>query len=339
MARLRRSMMVTMVVATLLWGALRPALAADDDHRFATDLGYGVGSIFTNVVYMPVKFVYATLGGITGGFAYVLTGLRMDIAKGIWVPSLGGTYVVTPAMLKGEDRIYFSGVSQPRQAAARGEEDLPADGKVLTAKAPTATDALSRRSLSASTDDPKGGGMMKTWIVAASVLAVLMAGCSPKLEEGEILEKKGDTFTIKLQKTLDEPIDKVWASFQRPEDLEKYSEQYQQTKLLKSEGNTKVIDYRVSALGQVNAFTMELTMDPEKKHVGLKTLESSLVDITGEYDIQPGPGGKGTIVTYRASQKDKANIPVPVSVQKTAIKESFDNLIAAIKKGIQAQGG
>ena len=124
-----------------------------------------------------------------------------------------------------------------------------------------------------------------------------------------------------------------------PRSIEKYSEQYQQTKLVKSEGNTKVVDYRVSALGQVNAFTMELTMDDAKKHVDLKTLESSLVDITGSYEITPAPDGKGTIVTYKAIQKDKANIPVPVSVQKTAIKESFDNLIAGVKKGIQAQGG
>ena len=181
--------------------------------------------------------------------------------------------------------------------------------------------------------------MMRTWLVAASVVAVLVAGCAPKLEQGEVLEKKEDTFTIRLSKTIDEPIDKVWQSFQQPEELEKYSEQYQQTKLVKSEGNVKVVDYRVSALGQVNAFTMQLTMDPSKKHVDLKTLESSLVDITGSYDIAPTPDGKGTVVTYNAIQKDKANIPVPVSVQKTAIKDSFDNLIAAVKKGIQAQGG
>jgi uncharacterized protein YndB with AHSA1/START domain len=180
---------------------------------------------------------------------------------------------------------------------------------------------------------------MKTWLVAASVVAVLVAGCSPKLEQGEVLEKKDDTFTIRLSKTIDEPIDKVWQSLQQPEDLEKYSEQYQQSKLVKTEGNTKVVDYRVSALGQVNAFTMQLTMDPAKKHVDIKTLESSLVDITGSYDIAPTADGKGTVVTYNAIQKDKANIPVPVSVQKTAIKESFDNLIAGMKKGIQAQGG
>ncbi len=180
---------------------------------------------------------------------------------------------------------------------------------------------------------------MKTWLVAASVLAVLVVGCSPKLEEGEVLEKKGDTFTIRLEKKVDEPIDKVWEAFQRPEDIEKYSEQYQQSKLVKSEGDTKVVDYRVSALGQVNAFTMELKANPDQKRIDLKTIESSLVDISGSYEIKPAPDGKGTLVIYKAIQKDKANIPVPVSVQKTAIKDSFDNLIAGMKKGIQAQGG
>jgi hypothetical protein len=180
---------------------------------------------------------------------------------------------------------------------------------------------------------------MKTWLVAASVLAVLVAGCSPKLEEGEVLEKTGDTFTIRLEKKIEEPIDKVWAAFQRPEEIEKYSEQYQKSKLVKSEGNTKVVDYEVSALGQVNAFTMELKSDDAAKKIDLKTIESSLVDITGSYEIKPAPDGKGTIVVYKAIQKDKANIPVPVSVQKTAIKDSFDNLIAGMKKGIAAEGG
>ena len=109
---------------------MRPACAEEKEGNFATDFGIGVGAVFTNIVYMPAKFVYATLGGITGGFAYVLTGLRLDLAKGIWVPSMGGTYVVTPSMLKGEDRIYFSGVTQP-QSASRSEEDLApkADGR------------------------------------------------------------------------------------------------------------------------------------------------------------------------------------------------------------------
>ncbi len=180
------------------------------------------------------------------------------------------------------------------------------------------------------------GRRIGRWLATAAVVALVVAGCSPKLEEGDVLEKNGDTFTIRLTKKVDEPIDKVWQGFQTPERLEKYSEQYQQTKLVKDEGNTKVVDYRVSTLGQIQAFTMELTMQPSTKVVKFKTLESSLADITGEYDLVPTDGGKATLITYKATQKDKVNIPAPVSVQKTAIKEAFDNLVAGIDKGIKS---
>ncbi len=123
MARQGRMMVVAVVLAAMMTMTARPALADEDDHRYASDFGVGVGAVFTNLFYMPVKFVYATLGGVTGSFAYVLTGFNFDIAKNIWRPSLGGTYVVTPSMLKGEDPIYFSGVTQPKHES-RSEEDL-----------------------------------------------------------------------------------------------------------------------------------------------------------------------------------------------------------------------
>jgi hypothetical protein len=179
---------------------------------------------------------------------------------------------------------------------------------------------------------------MKKVLALAGVIVLFVVSCSPKLEEGEVLDKQGDTFTIRLTKKIDEPIERVWEAFQTPERLEKYSEQYQQTKLVKSEGNVKVVDYRISTLGQLQAFTMELTMQSAERVVKLKTLESSLADIVGEYNFASADGGKATIITYKATQKDKMNIPVPASVQKTAIKEAFDNLVAGIKKGIEDQG-
>lgn len=120
------------VLAATLAASARPVVAAEDENRFATDFGFGVAAFFTNLVYMPTKFVYATLGGITGGFAYVLTGFNYELARGIWVPSTGGDYVVTPAMLKGEDPIYFSGTTRPKhERSSRDEEDLGAsDGKL-----------------------------------------------------------------------------------------------------------------------------------------------------------------------------------------------------------------
>ena len=107
---------------------------------------------------------------------------------------------------------------------------------------------------------------------------------------------------------------------------------------MKTEGNSKVVDFRVQALGQVQAFTMQLTAFPGDKRIELKTLDSSLVDIDGEYTLIPADDGKATIITYRAVQKDKVNIPLPVSVQKTAIKESFDNLVAGVEKFVADLG-
>ena len=123
----RKVVVVAALVAlALLVGSV--GARAEEEHRYASDFGIGVGAVFTNLLYMPVKFVYATLGGVTGSLAYVLTGLNMDIAKSVWVPSLGGTYVVTPSMLKGEDRIYFSGTTEPRHHESR-EEDLSSPHK------------------------------------------------------------------------------------------------------------------------------------------------------------------------------------------------------------------
>ena len=131
MARLgRKRAIVAAVVLSIALGMAGPAAAEEDDHRFATDFGLGVGAFFTNLIYMPTKFVYATLGGITGGFAYVLTGFNYGIAKGIWVPSTGGDYVITPAKLRGDEPIYFSGTTQPhKDSRAREEEDLDTNRK------------------------------------------------------------------------------------------------------------------------------------------------------------------------------------------------------------------
>jgi hypothetical protein len=76
---------------------------------FLEDAGWGTLTVLTNVIYMPAKLVYATLGGITGGLAFALTGGDTQTAENVWVTSMGGNYVVTPNMLRGEEAIAFSG--------------------------------------------------------------------------------------------------------------------------------------------------------------------------------------------------------------------------------------
>jgi hypothetical protein len=69
----------------------------------------GVAAIGANVFYVPAKLAYATLGGITGGFAYVLTGGNYQTAERVWNPALGGNYVLNANHLRRQETIYFSG--------------------------------------------------------------------------------------------------------------------------------------------------------------------------------------------------------------------------------------
>ena len=79
-----------------------------------SDAGYGTLAVLTNILYMPAKIVYASVGLLTGSLAYLCTVGDEDTAKSIWNPSLGGTYVVTPAMLRSDEPILFSGVSHSK---------------------------------------------------------------------------------------------------------------------------------------------------------------------------------------------------------------------------------
>ena len=73
------------------------------------------------MLYIPAKFTYATVGGLIGGFAWVLTLGDTDTAMGVWEPTMGGSYVVTPSMLRGEEPVEFSG-RDLRAAGAGGRQ-------------------------------------------------------------------------------------------------------------------------------------------------------------------------------------------------------------------------
>jgi len=110
---MRKSLVILMLVSLLTLAAPRAQAAGD----FASDAGIGIACIFVNILYMPAKLVYATLGGFTGGVAYLLTGANYEVADRIWTPSIGGNYIVTPAHLRNEDTLYFSGTTEPPPSA------------------------------------------------------------------------------------------------------------------------------------------------------------------------------------------------------------------------------
>jgi hypothetical protein len=65
--------------------------------------------------------VYALVGGFTGGIGFLVTGGNQDVAKKIWTPSVRGTYVITPEMLKGKEQVQF--VGQPETKTSQPQEN------------------------------------------------------------------------------------------------------------------------------------------------------------------------------------------------------------------------
>ena len=80
---------------------------------YVEDAGIGTATVAANVFYIPAKLAYATLGGITGSFAYVLTGANYQIAERVWNPSLGGDYILSREHIRGQETIYFSAPIPP----------------------------------------------------------------------------------------------------------------------------------------------------------------------------------------------------------------------------------
>lgn len=107
--------------AVLSTSLMAPAPARAD---FLESAGWGSLTVLTNVLYMPAKLVYASVGGLTGGLALACTGGDYDVASNVWTPSLGGTYVVTDRMLRGEDAIEFAGTGGGDRAVKEQTVDV-----------------------------------------------------------------------------------------------------------------------------------------------------------------------------------------------------------------------
>ena len=112
-----RRIAIGLVVFVLVFGTVgvRPAHAeqrgSQEQMGPAESLGWGMAAIGTNLVYIPVKIVWAVSGSLTALLAWGFSAGNSDVAMSVLQPSLGGTWVVTPEMMRGDDPILFMGPS------------------------------------------------------------------------------------------------------------------------------------------------------------------------------------------------------------------------------------
>ena len=106
-------------------GAELSAGASADERGFWKDVGLNAGAGVVNLGYIPVKILYAAAGGLVGGLAYLVTLGSTETANAIWEPTLGGTYVLTPKMLAGEEKLHFNGAPIPAPRESATSPDYP----------------------------------------------------------------------------------------------------------------------------------------------------------------------------------------------------------------------
>ena len=90
----------------LVAAALAPAFAASKDSA-AQDVAYGAGSFFGTLLYAPPKTAFCVVGAVTSGLALPFGG--PETAGKMASTACGGTWVITPATLRGQEPVRFLG--------------------------------------------------------------------------------------------------------------------------------------------------------------------------------------------------------------------------------------
>src|SRR6266852_2108861 len=90
MKRIALRMVVVIVALSVCLAPVAWAAEQDEGPNPASDLGLGVASFICSVPYGAIKVSMAILGGIIGGFTYVLSGLDKRSADAVWYTTIEG---------------------------------------------------------------------------------------------------------------------------------------------------------------------------------------------------------------------------------------------------------
>lgn len=99
-----------LAIALLLIGYSIPSWAASESSRSHSTLrqvGTGVGCAVGTMVYFPFKAAFCILGGLASGVTLAVAGSEQ--AGRVADTACRGTWTITPAIVAGEEPVYFVG--------------------------------------------------------------------------------------------------------------------------------------------------------------------------------------------------------------------------------------
>lgn len=102
---MKRALSIAAVVLALLAGRPAAGSATQDGQEFSM----AIAAAAANLLYTPAKIVTAVVGFPVGAMCGWLTGGDTRAAYAVWVPTMSGSYFITPANLEGREPIEFFG--------------------------------------------------------------------------------------------------------------------------------------------------------------------------------------------------------------------------------------
>ena len=175
----------------------------------------------------------------------------------------------------------------------------------------------------------------RMWLGSVERAAVEWEGQVSEISR-EKMDKVEDTWHIEFDTVFDAPVDKVYVAYTQPErahDL--LPEKVVSSELKSSSANTKVVEIRGRVLNlPIQRLVIEYTLYPNEKRITSRTLDYNLADISSEYRFQPSPDGTKTLLRFNQTSKDKLGNPLPESVQKGALNETYVTTVRTVKKAL-----
>ncbi len=88
------------------------AVHAEAAESGAQEAAYGAGSVFTTLLYAPVKTGFCLVGAATSGLTLPFGGT--ETAGKVATAACGGTWTITPDTLRGKEPVRFMGGDSKR---------------------------------------------------------------------------------------------------------------------------------------------------------------------------------------------------------------------------------
>jgi len=109
---------VALSLGLILIGPNAPSWAAPAvEESTPAQVAYGTGSVLGTLVYSPFKASFCILGAIASGFTFPFGGA--ETAGKVAGTSCRGTWVISPDILKGHERVEFVGNPPTPQTAPK----------------------------------------------------------------------------------------------------------------------------------------------------------------------------------------------------------------------------